>query len=35
MARIYAFGGGKGGSGKSFVSANLGAMLAKQGKKWY
>ncbi|MBU0989826.1 MAG: P-loop NTPase [Proteobacteria bacterium] len=33
MARIYAFGGGKGGSGKSFVSANLGVMLAKQGKK--
>lgn len=33
MAHIFAVGGGKGGSGKSFISANLGVMLAKQGKK--
>ncbi len=33
MAHICAIGGGKGGSGKSFVSANLGVLLAKQGKK--
>lgn len=32
MAHICAIGGGKGGSGKSFVSANLGVILAKQGK---
>ncbi len=33
MTQIFAVGGGKGGSGKSFISANLGVMLAKQGKK--
>lgn len=32
MAHIFAVGGGKGGSGKSFISANLGVMLARQGK---
>ncbi len=32
-AIIYPIGGGKGGVGKSFVSANLGVLLAKQGKK--
>lgn len=32
MAHILAVGGGKGGSGKSFVCANLGVMLAKKGK---
>jgi len=33
MTHICAIGGGKGGSGKSFVSANLGVLLAKQDKK--
>ena len=33
MTHIFAVGGGKGGTGKSFISANLGVMLAKQGKK--
>lgn len=33
MPQIYPIGGGKGGSGKSFVTANLGVLLAKQGKK--
>ena len=33
MTQILSVGGGKGGSGKSFISANLGVMLAKQGKK--
>jgi flagellar biosynthesis protein FlhG len=33
MTHIFAVGGGKGGSGKSFISANLGVMLAKQRKK--
>jgi len=33
MARIFAVGGGKGGSGKSFISANLGVMLANNQKK--
>jgi len=33
MTQIFAVGGGKGGSGKSFISANLGVMLAKQRKK--
>lgn len=32
-AIIYPIGGGKGGVGKSFISANLGVLLAKQGKK--
>jgi len=31
MARIYAIGGGKGGSGKTFLVANLGALSARQG----
>ena len=33
MSKIYPVGGGKGGSGKSFLSANLGVLLAKTGKK--
>jgi len=33
MPRIYPIGGGKGGVGKSFITANLGALLAKQGKR--
>ena len=33
MTQILAVGGGKGGSGKSFISASLGIILAKQGKK--
>lgn len=32
-ATIYPIGGGKGGVGKSFVTVNLGMLLAKQGKK--
>jgi flagellar biosynthesis protein FlhG len=31
MSEIYPIGGGKGGVGKSFVAANLGASIAKQG----
>ena len=31
MPKIYPIGGGKGGIGKSFVAANLGASIAKQG----
>ncbi len=30
---IYPVGGGKGGIGKSFITANLGTLLARQGKK--
>ena len=33
MPRIYPIGGGKGGAGKSFITANLGVLLAKQGEK--
>jgi flagellar biosynthesis protein FlhG len=33
MTQIYPIGGGKGGVGKSFITANLGALLAKWGKK--
>ncbi len=33
MKHIYSIGGGKGGSGKSFIAASLGISLAKQGKK--
>ncbi|MDQ1334298.1 MAG: flagellar biosynthesis protein FlhG, partial [Thermodesulfobacteriota bacterium] len=33
MAHICALGGGKGGSGKTFISANLGVILATHGKK--
>ena len=33
MPEIYSIGGGKGGVGKSFIAASLGALLAKQGKK--
>jgi len=33
MPCIYPIGGGKGGIGKSFIAANLGALLAKQGNK--
>jgi len=32
MSHIYSIGSGKGGSGKSFINANLGALFAKQGK---
>ena len=32
MSRIYFIGSGKGGSGKSFINANLGTLLARQGK---
>ena len=31
--RIYAIGGGKGGTGKSFITATLGIILAKHGKR--
>jgi flagellar biosynthesis protein FlhG len=31
MAQIYAIGGGKGGSGKSFLAANFGVLFAKRG----
>jgi flagellar biosynthesis protein FlhG len=31
--RIYTVGGGKGGTGKSFTTANLGTILAQQGNK--
>ena len=31
MTRIYAIGGGKGGSGKSFLAANFGVLFARQG----
>ena len=33
MRRIYSIGGGKGGSGKSFIAASLGILLAKHGKR--
>ncbi len=33
MTHIYPIAGGKGGIGKSFIAANLGVLLAKQGKK--
>jgi flagellar biosynthesis protein FlhG len=33
MPRIFPIGGGKGGSGKSFITANLGVLLAKKNKK--
>jgi flagellar biosynthesis protein FlhG len=33
MAIIYSIGGGKGGVGKSFITANLGVLFAKRGKK--
>jgi flagellar biosynthesis protein FlhG len=33
MTQIYPIGGGKGGVGKSFITVNLGALLAKWGKK--
>lgn len=33
MARIWPIGGGKGGSGKSFLVASIGTYLAKEGKK--
>lgn len=32
MAEIYPIGGGKGGVGKSFVAASLGALIARQGR---
>lgn len=31
MPEIYSIGGGKGGVGKSFIAANLGALIAKHG----
>ena len=33
MSHIYPLGGGKGGTGKTVMAANLGALIAKQGKK--
>jgi flagellar biosynthesis protein FlhG len=33
MPEILPIGGGKGGVGKSFISANLGALIAKRGKR--
>ena len=33
MAHIWPIGGGKGGSGKSFVASSMGRLLAKSGKK--
>lgn len=33
MPEIIPIGGGKGGVGKSFISANLGALIAKSGKR--
>jgi flagellar biosynthesis protein FlhG len=33
MTQIYPIGGGKGGVGKSFITASLGALLAKSGKE--
>lgn len=33
MAHIWPIGGGKGGSGKSFLASSLGHLLAKSGKK--
>ncbi len=33
MKHIYSIGGGKGGSGKSFIAASLGVLLASEGKK--
>jgi len=33
MAHIWPIGGGKGGSGKSFLASSLGRLLAKAGKK--
>lgn len=33
MPQIYPIGGGKGGVGKSFISASLGALLASYGKR--
>lgn len=33
MPKIYPIGGGKGGVGKSFITASLGALIAKLGKK--
>lgn len=33
MARIWSIGGGKGGSGKSFLVASIGSYLAKAGEK--
>lgn len=33
MSQTCPIGGGKGGSGKSFITANLGVLFAKQGKK--
>ncbi len=33
MSKIYPIGGGKGGVGKSFISASLGALMAGQGKR--
>ena len=33
MPEIYPVGGGKGGVGKSFIAASLGALFAKQGRK--
>ena len=32
-SKIWAIGGGKGGTGKTFVTSSLGTFLARQGKK--
>ena len=31
--KVWAIGGGKGGTGKSFIASNIGSYLAKKGKK--
>ncbi|UCG11981.1 MAG: P-loop NTPase [Deltaproteobacteria bacterium] len=33
MKKIYSIGGGKGGSGKSFIAASLGALFAREGSR--
>lgn len=33
MSQIYPIGGGKGGTGKTIIAANLGALIAKNGKR--
>ncbi len=32
-AKLWAVGGGKGGVGKSFLTTNIGVLLAKEGKR--
>ena len=33
QAKLWAVGGGKGGVGKSFLTTNIGVLLAKEGKR--